>query len=181
MLLIQIVEVSERLKATRSRSAKVEAIAGLLRGRTAHELRTAVAWMSGELLQGRVGVSSGRAHQFGKGVAPAELPVLTIADVDHALEAVQEASGPGSLAARERIVRDLLARATEQEQTFLVGLLAGELRQGALGGVMINGIAAGARVPVRVVRRCGDAVGRASGGRRDRLRRRGRQRCGRSI
>ena len=78
MLLNQIVEVSEQLKATRSRTAKIDAIARLLQGRSTHELRTTVAWMSGELLQGRIGISKGRAHQFGRDVHPSDLPGLTI-------------------------------------------------------------------------------------------------------
>ena len=153
MLLNQIVEVSDQLKATRSRSAKIGAIARLLQGRTAHELRTIVAWMSGDLLQGRIGISTGRAHQYGQGVAASDLPGLTIEDVDRALIAVQEATGPGSLGVRERLLHDLLGKATEAEQAFLLRLLAGELRQGALAGVMIEGIATAAGVPGDVVRR----------------------------
>ena len=153
MLLNQIVEVSEQLKATRSRTAKIEAMARLLHGRSAHELRTIVAWMSGDLLQGRIGISKGRAHQYGQGVAPSDLPGLTIEDVDRALLTVQGASGPGSQGVREQVLRELLAEATEPEQRFLVALLAGELRQGALGGVMIEGIASAAGVPGDVVRR----------------------------
>ena len=153
MLLNQIVEVSEQLKATRSRTAKIEAMARLLRGRSAHELRTIVAWMSGDLLQGRIGISKGRAYQYGQGVASSDLPGLTIEDVDRALVTVQGASGPGSQGVREQVLHELLARATEPEQRFLVALLAGELRQGALGGVTIEGIATAAGVPGDLVRR----------------------------
>ena len=153
MLLNQIVEVSEQLKATRSRSAKIEAMARLLRGRSAHELRTIVAWMSGDLLQGRIGISKGRAYQYGQGVAPSDLPGLTIEDVDRALVTVQGTSGPGSQGVREQVLHELLARATEPEQRFLVALLAGELRQGALGGVTIEGVATAAGVPGDLVRR----------------------------
>ena len=153
VLLNQIVEVSDQLKATRSRSAKIGAIARLLQGRTAHELRTIVAWMSGDLLQGRIGISTGRAHQYGQGVAASTRPGLTIEDVDRALIAVQEATGPGSLGVRERLLHNLLGKATEAEQAFLLRLLAGELRQGALAGVMIEGIATAAGVPGDIVRR----------------------------
>ncbi len=153
MLLNEIVELSDQLKATRSRSAKIAAIGRLLQGRTSRELRTIVAWMSGDLLQGRVGISAGRARQFGQGVAASKLPSLSIDDVDRTLDAVQEATGPGSLGVRERIVHELLGKATEAEQAFLLRLLAGELRQGALGGVMIDGIATAAGVPDAVVRR----------------------------
>lgn len=66
MLLNEIVEVSDQLKAIRSRTAKIGAIARLLQGRTAHEFRTIVAWMSGDLLRGRIGISTGRAHQYGQ-------------------------------------------------------------------------------------------------------------------
>ena len=138
MLLNQIVEVSEQLKATRSRTAKIRAIAHLLQARSAHELRTIVAWMSGDLLQGRIGISKRRAHQYGQGVPPSELPGLTIEDVDRALVTVQDASGPGSLGIRERVLHELVAQATGSGQRFLVALLAGELRQGALEGSNVD-------------------------------------------
>ena len=83
----------------------------------------------------------------------AERPSLTIQDVDTVLVAIQGATGPGSLGARAQLMRELLERATEAEQVFLVGLLAGELRQGALEGVMVDAIAKAAGVPRPVVRR----------------------------
>lgn len=159
MLLHSIVEVSVQLKATRSRSAKIEAIAALLQGRSPHELRTIVAWMCGDLLQGRIGLSKGRAHQWAEGVPASERPSLTIDAVDDFLAAVKETTGPGSLAVREQLTRDLLGKATEAEQVFLVGLLAGELRQGALRGVMSDGIAIAFGVPVKVVRRAAMLTG----------------------
>ena len=69
MLLQPIVEVSAQLKATRSRSAKVDAIVGLLQDRSAHDTRTIVAWMSGDLLQGRIGVSKGPGTRMERGRA----------------------------------------------------------------------------------------------------------------
>ncbi len=153
MLLNDIVETSEQIKATRSRTAKTEAIASLLSGRAADELRIIVSWLSGELLQGRIGISKGRAPQFARGVEPADSPSLTVLDVSRALDSIKESSGPGSQGEQEGILRSLLERATASEQTFLVGLLAGELRQGALAGLMIDAIARASDVPLKVVRR----------------------------
>ena len=47
----------------------------------------------------------------------------------------------------------LFARATEAEQRFLRQLLVGELRQGALEGVMVDAVAKAAGLPARDVRR----------------------------
>ncbi len=154
MKLAEVVETSARVRATRSRKEKTRHLARLLEGRTAGELDTLVAWLSGELTQGRIGI--GYATSYGaRDTLPAEAPTLTVAGVEAAFERIRDTSGPGSKRAREEALGGLLARATGDEQRFLVGLLTGELRQGAQAGLMADGIAAALGVP-------GDAVRRAA-------------------
>ena len=62
-------------------------------------------------------------------------------------------SGPGSALARTTAVRTLLARATDDEQGLLFGLVSGELRQGAMEAAVQDGLAVAFGVPVAAVRR----------------------------
>jgi len=66
---------------------------------------------------------------------------------------VEAATGGGSAAARREILAELLARATEPEADFARRLFTGNLRQGALAGVMADAIAKAAAVPATLVRR----------------------------
>jgi len=140
------------MRATRSRKAKTATLARLLRGRTTHTLRTTVAWLSGDMLQGRIGLGWAAAHAS-RSALPAAAPTLLVEDVDRAFEAIREESGPGSKKRRTDLFDGLMTRATEAEQRFLRGLVTGELRQGALAGVMAEGIAAAAGVSSAAVRR----------------------------
>jgi len=96
MELRRIVATSERIRTTRSRSQKTEAVADLLAGCRPEELPTAVAWMSGTLLQGRIGVSARRTHAFARDVAPAATASLSVAEVDEALVALPGGDAPPS-------------------------------------------------------------------------------------
>ena len=97
---------------------------------------------------------------------PADEPTLTVADLDAALDRLAAASGAGSVGdARARSCASSPARATEREQDFLGRVLLGELRTGALEGVLTDAIARAADRPGDVGAPRGDAVGRP---RRDR-------------
>src|SRR4029434_3063505 len=112
---------------------------------------TAVAYLSGETRQSKLGVGYASLSGLRGGPAAAE-STLSIADVDAALAAIAATSGKGSTSERAARLRALFARATEDEQDFLVRLLVGELRQGALEGVMLEAIAAAAAIPITAVR-----------------------------
>ncbi|MQA11277.1 MAG: ATP-dependent DNA ligase [Pseudonocardiaceae bacterium] len=151
MLLIDVVDASTRLTGTRSRKAKIAIIGELLRGAEAAELPTVVAFLSGYPIQGRIGTGWRTLSELGAN--PAGEPTLTIAEVDTALSEVAETSGAGSSAKRSAVLRELFASGTGDEQHFLLRLLTGELRQGALEGIMLDAIAAAAEVPAEEVRR----------------------------
>ncbi|WP_019814222.1 ATP-dependent DNA ligase [Saccharomonospora saliphila] len=147
----ELVRVSGRLAATRSRKAKTAELAELLTGAPVDELAAAVAFLTGAPTQGRIGV--GWRTLADLRTPPAERPTLTVAEVDALLGDVARVSGGGSTARRADLLRSLLSRATHEEQGFLVRLLTGELRQGALEGVMVEAVAATAEVPAAAVRR----------------------------
>jgi DNA ligase 1 len=151
-LLADLVDTSQRVAATPARSVKVRELAALLRSLSADEIGIATHYLSGELPQGRIGI--GYAALQSAATAPAaQSPALSILDADHRLAAIAATRGAGSAARRAQALRELFARATPAEQQFLRHLLAGELRQGALGGVMLDAIAAAASVSVEKVRR----------------------------
>jgi len=152
-----VVDASARVAETRSRLAKRDAIAACLRGAATDEIETAVAVLSGETRQGRIGIGY-RTLAALRG-APAPQPELALREVDATLGRIAATTGKGSAVERSALLQALFARATAAEQEFLVRLLVGELRQGALEGVMIDAIAAAATLPVADVRRAAMVVG----------------------
>ncbi len=151
MLLSDVVATSEAVRSTASRNAKIQALAELLRRLDDDELAAAVGFLTGEPRQGRVGV--GWAALSTVEVTPAGEPSLTIAGLDTAIDDVASERGPGSAGRRRQALEELLGAATESEGEFIRRLLLGELRQGALEGVMAAAIARAAEVPAAAVRR----------------------------
>ncbi len=154
MLLADVVAGSVAVAETRSRLSKVETIAGLLRcaGDNAEgEVEVVAAFLAGQPRHGRTG--TGWRTLADLDVPAAAEPVLTVVQVDAALAELTGISGSGSSARRTELLRALLARATRSEQRFLFRLLTGELRQGAMEGVMADAVARASAVPGRAVRR----------------------------
>ena len=150
MLLAEVASVSREVGATSARLGKVEALAAGLRAASADEVPVVVAYLSGELPQRQIGVGWATLKDARP---PAESPSLTVAGVDAAFTVIGAVAGKGSAAERRRLVDELLRQATADEQYFLVRLLSGELRQGALDGVMTDAVARAAGVPLAEVRR----------------------------
>ncbi|WP_125776515.1 ATP-dependent DNA ligase [Antribacter gilvus] len=176
MLLAEVAATSDAVAATRSRLAKRAAIADLLR-RTAEaaaeaaagdgtggaagadagdgaavgdDVEIVVAYLSGELRQRRTGLGWASLRALPE---PAAEPTLTVAEVDAAFESMAGLSGTGSDTARAAAAARLFGAATEREQTFLRGLVAGELRQGALDSLVVDAVADAAGAPADAVRR----------------------------
>ncbi|CAL9635404.1 DNA ligase B [Actinosynnema sp. ALI-1.44] len=148
VLFSEVVETSAAVAATRSRLAKVAALAELLRRTTTPAV---VSFLVGVPSQGRIG--AGYRTVLDVSPPPAEEPGLTVDEVDAALGAYAAISGKGSAQRRLEALTSLFGRATAQEQDFLRRLLTGELRQGALEGVMLDAIARAADAPGEDVRR----------------------------
>jgi ATP-dependent DNA ligase I len=150
VLLAEIAEVSKAVAGTSARLAKIGTLAGALREAGPLEVPIAVAYLSGELPQRQIGVGWATLRD---GFPPADTATLTLSEVDSAFSAIGAVSGKGSATARKALVGELFGRATAAEQEFFFRLLSGELRQGALEGVMIEAVARAASVPVAEVRR----------------------------
>jgi DNA ligase-1 len=148
--LTAITAASEDVRAASSRTAKVARLATCLAVLSPEEVPAAVAFLSGRLLQRQTGAGWASLRDL---PPPSAAPTLTVLDVDAAFAAMAVLQGPGSAAARRDLLHGLFARATEPEQRLLRGLVAGELRQGAQEGVMIEAAARAAHVPAPELRR----------------------------
>lgn len=147
-----IVETSAKVAATSARLAKVRELAGCLKTFTPDEVVIGVAYLSGETPQGKIGIGYAVLKEASS-AAPASHPALTVLEVDQRLTELASIRGGGSTARRAQALKELFTRATHAEQQFIIRLLIGELRQGALAGVMVDAIAAAAEIPVDKVRR----------------------------
>lgn len=150
-LLADLVTASRHVRDTRSRSEKVAVLAELLGRLDAREVAIAVGFLSGVPRQGRVGI--GYSTIYGIERAPAREASLTIDDLDRAITEAQGTTGGGSAAKRKHILGELLRRATGEEADFVKRLFSGELRQGALAGLMVDAIAKAAGVSGQLARR----------------------------
>jgi DNA ligase 1 len=150
-LLAEAVTASRAVTDTSSRSRKVAILAEFLRSLDPSEVAVAVGFLAGVPRQGRVGV--GYSTIYGIERPPSQEASLTIDELSGAITAVQATKGAGSAARRREILGDLLARATEEEAAFIRRLFTGDLRQGALAGLMADAIGKAAGVPGELARR----------------------------
>lgn len=151
MMLSEVVTTTEEVSATASRLTKVDALARLLARSAPDEIATLVGLLLASPRQGRLGV--GWRGLTAIEIAHADDPALTVGDVDASLDALAAASGSGSTATRTGILVELASRATAAEWDFLVRAMLGELRTGALSGVLLDSIARAADRPLALVRR----------------------------
>jgi DNA ligase 1 len=150
-LLGDVVTASRLVGDTSSRSRKVTILAELLCRLDADEVPICVGFLSGVPRQGRVGI--GYSTVYAVQPRSADAPTLTVIEVDRAIDEIERAAGPGSARARSQLLSELLRRATEPEAAFLRRLFTGELRQGALAGLMADAVAKAAAVPSELARR----------------------------
>lgn len=151
MLLADIVETSRRVTEASGRRTKVDLLGALLRTLDPEEVEIVVAFLSGYARQGRIGV--GWATLRGAAAPAAAIASIEIHEVDRALASLAAVEGRGSDRRKRELLQALLARATPAEQTFLTGLLLGEIRQGALEGVMMEALAKASGVDSERIRR----------------------------
>jgi DNA ligase-1 len=151
MLLAAVVETSRRVSETSKRLEKVDLLARLLLELRPEEIEIVVRFLAGSIRQGRIGI--GYATLRDAQGSAAETPSLEIAEVDRTFQSIVETSGSGSQRQRSQLLHQMLSRATQAEQQFLVRLLMGELRQGALEAVMLEALAKASGAAVERVRR----------------------------
>jgi DNA ligase 1 len=151
MLLDALVQTSKLVAATSGRLDKIKILADLLRQAQADEIESAIAYLSGTTRQAKVGVGWVTLQKAKAHVGTTAR--LHLRDVDETLERISTRSGKGSAGEKERLLGALFSKATAEEQDFLVRLMTGELRQGALEGIMVEALAKARDLPATEVRR----------------------------
>jgi DNA ligase-1 len=157
VLLAAVVDTSLGIAGTTKRLKKTELLAELLRRLSPDEVEIVVAWLSGAPRQGSIGV--GYASIRAANAPPAQTAELQIESVDQAFTSLGQVRGAGAEQRRREFLHNLFSRATEPEQKFIVGVLGGELRQGALEGIMLEAIAKASGIDADRVRRAGMMAG----------------------
>lgn len=147
-----LVDYSRRIAATAARSKKIQLLAESLRSLNPNEVALAVAYLSGELRQGKIGLGYATLRQAQQESAAVDAQ-LSLSELDAALEQIAAIRGAGSTQGRAQRLRALFQQLTTEESDFVVRLIVGELRQGALSGIMVDAIAAAASIPAHAVRR----------------------------
>ncbi len=139
---------------TSKRLEKIALLAALLREARSEEIEIVTAFLSGRTRQGRIGVGYRMIAEAS--ATPAPQGSIELLDLDRAFDSISKTQGTG---ARIERLHELLARATEAEQSFIGGLITGELRQGALEGIMLEAVAKASGLPLARVRQAAMVAG----------------------
>ncbi len=153
MRLSELVETSSRVAATRSRLEKMALLGELIRRMPPPLVGVGVSYLTGELPQGRLGIGYAVLRDLRPAAAIQDAPPLALDDVDRTFAAIKDVRGAGAALRRATLLRDLLARATADEQDLLLRLVIGEVRHGALEGVVADAVARAFSVEAAAVRR----------------------------
>ena len=151
MLLSALVSTSNQVAATSGRLAKIQLLADLLKQAGPDEVELAIAYLSGTVRQSKIGVGWATLQKAKSHVGTTAR--LQLRDVDETLEQISSTAGKGSAAEKQRLLGALFSQATKEEHDFLFRLLTGELRQGALEGIMVEAVAKARALPASDVRR----------------------------
>jgi DNA ligase-1 len=155
---VELVQTSAAVGATSGRLDKISKLAALLGQLELDEVPIAIGFLIGWPRQGKIGVGWA-AVSAARGGAAATEPTLQLREVDLAFTALQAVKGKGSAAERQRQLAALFSRATNDEQDFLGALAVGEVRQGALEGVLLEAVAKAAGVQAGIIRRAAMLAG----------------------
>ncbi|HEY3453615.1 MAG TPA: ATP-dependent DNA ligase, partial [Bryobacteraceae bacterium] len=161
MLLAKVVETSRRITETSKRLEKTALLAGLLKELNPEEVETVAGFLAGAPRQGRIGIGYAALHSS-MAAAGADASTIEILEVDRVLDEISTVRGAGSEQRKRDLLGSLFLRATSEEQHFLVRLLSGELRQGALEGILLDALAKASGISSERIRRAAMMAGGAA-------------------
>src|SRR5690348_637319 len=161
MLLARVVETSRRISETSKRLEKTALLAGLLKELKPEEVETVAGFLAGAPRQGRIGIGYAALHSS-MAAAAVDAATIEVLDVDRVLDEISAIRGAGSEQRKRELLGGLFARATNEEQHFLVRLLSGELRQGALEGILLDALAKASGISSERIRRAAMMAGGAA-------------------
>ena len=177
MLLTRLVDLVGKVRSTTKKTEKINLLAEFLRQTQGTETELAALYLSGVLPQGKLGVGW-RVIQEAMVESPPSPEALSLTDVDRVFNAIAAEQGSGSLNRKIGALRKLFESVSPEERRFLAQLVTGEIRQGALEGLLLEAIAKAAALPSGALRQAlmfSGNIGRGS--RRRPARRNGRPRA----
>jgi DNA ligase 1 len=151
MQFARLVETVTQVRGTTKKSEKVRILADALRGARAREIELTAYYLTGSLPQGKVGIGWNLIQKAMVMGQSADEPLL-LQDIDDAISRLAGEQGAGSTDRRAAELSRLFSRATPSEKHFLSQLLIGEIRQGALEGLLLEAIAAAAHLTPSEIR-----------------------------
>ncbi|HEX2055490.1 MAG TPA: ATP-dependent DNA ligase [Nitrospiraceae bacterium] len=151
MLLADLVQIVEAVRAVSKKTEKIALLSDCLSRTRERETELAALYLSGLLPQGRIGIGW---RLIEDAMVPGERigDALSLRELDERIDAIAVDQGPGSIERRTGALRQLFQRVSLPERRFLSALLVGEVRQGALEGLVVEAIAKAARLPAQQVR-----------------------------
>jgi DNA ligase-1 len=151
MQLHDLVQLTARLRAATRKNEKIGLIADFLKRAARPESSLAALYLTGALPQGRIGIGR-RLIATALSAESAPHSPLTLKEVDTYFQQIADDQGSGSTGRKIAAIQDLFRRADASERRFLAHLLMGELRQGALEGIVLEAIAKATALPASEIR-----------------------------
>lgn len=143
----ELVEVSRKVGSTTRKREKISLLAHFFRQAKEREIALTACYLSGQLPQGRLGVGWATLQEALKDLPDQSRP-LSLIEIDHLFEGISKERGAGSLEKRVKLLRDLFSYTRKNETEFLIRLIMGEIRQGALEGLVLEAIAEASSLPI---------------------------------
>jgi DNA ligase-1 len=140
MLFTDLVEVSKRVRGTTHKKGKISLLAECLKRGQGEEIMLSASYLSGEIPQGSLGIGWATLQK-----ALANLDIrprpLSLLEVKRFFDEIAQSRGSGSVENKVKALRDLFSSVREDEEEFLAALIMGEVRQGALEGLVVEAVA----------------------------------------
>ena len=156
----EFANVCQSLEATTKRTLKVELLAKFLSSLSREEIVPTISFFTGHPFTGsdkRVLDISGRTlwkiNHLSSRQSTLASNAVSVSDVFHVFERVTGVSGPGSRVKKELLIGSLLNRMSDVEAEYLARIIFGEMRIGAVEGIILESIANASSVSLEEIRR----------------------------
>ncbi|MGA2971696.1 MAG: ATP-dependent DNA ligase [Candidatus Bathyarchaeia archaeon] len=158
-------EVCKALESTTKRTEKVAYLVSFLKSLSREEITPAVSFIVGrpfpESDERVLDIGGQTLWKINRGTGQSALvsKPVTILEVYRTFEKIATATGPGSRQRKETLVDTLLSRLPTSDAEYLMRIIFGEMRIGAVEGIVLDAIAQAASINLDSVRRANMLTG----------------------
>ncbi|HEX4921361.1 MAG TPA: hypothetical protein VFV92_11550, partial [Candidatus Bathyarchaeia archaeon] len=156
---IELAQLCQSVEATSKRTEKTELISSFLRKISIDEVQPTALFLAGRAFPESdprvLEVSYATISEVGKNLGQKRLMdhPLTILEVFRTLGRIAETSGSRSRDKKTSLLQTLFTQASTVEAEYLVRMMLGEMRIGAVEGVLLDAISSASRVNKELIRR----------------------------